>query len=1416
MALETGNSLYWKTKISTEGLKQGATESKGILRGLTRSITGMDIFVGLGISAALVFSKITKMAYNFSKDFEHAMREVMTISDATKRNFKGISDEIVKMSKIVPDTAIKLSKAFYQIVSAGYDGAKAMDILKISADLAVAGVTDTMVAADAITYVMNSFGKAAGDAENIAGKLFMTVKLGKVTMEELAPSVSKVAGMWAQAGGSFLDLMASIATGVKSLPIDIMTTAIRGILAAIISPTEDAKKVINELGIEFDATTLATKGFSYILLEMKKAVGDDADKMEKLAAIFPNVRGLIGALALDTEKYTEALEAMSKGTEEFNEATKIMVTDTTNQLAILKNNIMAKLKPIGDSILKSMNDMASGINQAMSGINDEFSNLARAYSELTDTLRKKQSRIDDLITTVEDLRSKTELTREETTQLEAAERALAIFYPTFEKAVGGATGKIDLLTLAKKDSYELSKRIMELELRQAEIEKRRADLALAIYRRGKDEANKEIKRMQDRLDRFRQELSIQQIIELQTTGAIKEEIKLENELALAVEDRALEQEQLILNVEKTTSEIDALTEALEKLGKPIIIPPEPEKPPEKKPVTILALTDEQIKDIEDKLKYMASQYKRYLSDIAQFGEEYIEEHNAQLAEEGKNYANYLSDMAVKYKDNAELSRIIFDDIYEYNKLIIAKRKEEEEKYFEFITKAREKELQIEKERFEAIIKNYKEGSAEYLKAVEKYEENILKIKTDYAEKESEARLILFKAGWEKQIGEEKEAYIKRLEAKLKELESEKVIDIKRVEFIRNKLNIIRILEKESADKKREILDSYFKSYQTTEEKIVSIHKRTAELLSLTDIKYERDRLKIIEKQLIAEVKFGEARQEINDKIAEYGERLNNQELEKYIKFLEEMKSKYSEYADVIILLNEKIADSQKQIWENTRDEINKTVDLLHSLADAVGDFDTEISQMINNIANLVSGIGQITFGFAMGNIFGILGGIITAVSSIFNLFVVHHSDVEEIEEELHQITLELQEQQNILSQAIGTEKLKAMQDMIDLLRQQVAMYNEMIAAEQEAYGQFLWWTWSEADQNKIEQWLASIQNINAEIANLNQQYREILTGTTAEAIADAIAEGFSQGLDSAQVFADTFNDMMKKAIVDAFKRTIITKYIEDWYNTFAVLSQGITWHFHVMGEGLTANEIAYLASEFQNMLNLIETEWGAIEDIFEAAGIDLFEEITIPEIIEEAKEAMKSIADITEETIADSIADGFHQGLTSAEVFTDTFNDMMRKAIIGAFKEVIVTKYIKSWYDQFTILYEGGLTAQEIQALTGTYQNVVEAAATQWKTMEAVLEAAGIELEEIRRVGLKGAIAGITEETAGLLAGQFQAIRINTVGILNNMENIIIINARIADNTEYNKYLTHLENIDNKLSNLASLESEHLREVGGA
>jgi len=1420
MALMTGDSLYWHTKIDNTGLQTGAVQAKGILRGLARSITGMDIFAGLAIGSALVFAKMTKQAYNFSKEFETAMKEVQTISKAVQNNFKGISKEIIDMSKTVPDTAQKLTKALYQIVSAGYDGAEAMNILRTSAELAVATVTDTFTAADALTYVMNAYGAAAGTAAEISDKLFTIIKLGKVKMDELGPTISMVTGLAAEAGLSFNELAAMYAEAVKKISPHIVSTGIRGIVTAMLrvsKGTGEAADKARELGIEFDISALKSKGFKTILHEIIEATrGNEA----ALMSLFPNVRGLIGLLAVMTgegKQFDKTLYEIENSLGATGKAFKTMMETTDNQWAIMKNNIMAKLKPLGDEMLAFMNNIASQINYVMSGANDELSKLSRTYVELTNTLYKKQSRIDNLVKTIEDLRGKTKLTKEETIQLKAAEEALAIYFPTLGLAAEGVARSIDILTLAKEGSFNLSVKIMELELERAKVEKKQAELELMRWEKDEDASNKAIRSIQGQMRVRKKMIQLELggfkgalLSEAQLDKIIKKDseyLDLINDLTFATETATLKENDLRLKIEETTLIVDAKTEALRRLielqERPIVTKPEEIEREKPVVVPVLAISDKEVEDVKDKLEYMADQYKSYWKIVAQFGEEYVEEHNAQLAEDAINYGGFLSNMLSEYSGVAELTKEIMLDIAEYNSEITEKRKKAEEEYFDYITEAREKDLDSERKRFEAIIEDHKEGSAEYLALVEKHNQNILEINETYDKKIAEGNLTIFKENLERQIGETDIAYKQRLEIAKKALGEETKINEKYFDFVKDKINEIIKIEKEKAEKDRYMLESYLEAYQTTEEKIISIHKKTNELLKLTDDKYERDRLRNIERQLIAEVRFGEARQKINDKIAEYGERLNNQQLGEYIIFLEEMKIEYSEYADAVLLINKEIAEAQKNTWENTRDEINKTVDLLHSLATAIGEIDTELGQMINNLANLVSGIGQITFGFATGNIFGILGGIITAVSSIFNLFVVHHSDVVELEEELHEITLELQEQQNILNQAVGTAKPEAIQNMIDLLNEQIDTYNDMIAAEEEAYGQFLWWTWSETDQQKIEQWLSSIQNINAEIDNLNEQYNQILTGTTASAIADAIAEGFSQGLDSAQVFADTFNEMMKKAIIDAFKRTILTKYLERWYRSFEHFAEG----------GLTAEEIKLLADIYLITLQRVETEWQQILAIAEAAGIDLFEETTIPDIIEEAKELMKEIAGITEETIADSIAGGFDEGLDSAEVFANTFKDMMQRAMIDAFKKTIITQYLRDWMEQFDILSGGGLTVEEIKTLAGLYQNMVDMASAQWETMQAILDAAGIGLEEAKRTGLTGAIAGITEETAGLLAGQFQAIRINTVEMLSNMESIIIINARIADNTEYNKYL---ESIDRKIGEGSTLESEYLRSVGGA
>jgi TP901 family phage tail tape measure protein len=163
-------------------------------------------------AAALALKNLTTEAYNFSKDFSKAMREVETISTAVKANFEGISKEITNVAANGPDDAIRLAQAYYQIVSAGHDGAAGLELLKVSSKAATAGVTDTKIAADGLTTVLNAWGKDASQATKVADVLFKTVEKGKTTFPELAQTIAQVAPMAAAMGIPLEEIAAAIAS----------------------------------------------------------------------------------------------------------------------------------------------------------------------------------------------------------------------------------------------------------------------------------------------------------------------------------------------------------------------------------------------------------------------------------------------------------------------------------------------------------------------------------------------------------------------------------------------------------------------------------------------------------------------------------------------------------------------------------------------------------------------------------------------------------------------------------------------------------------------------------------------------------------------------------------------------------------------------------------------------------------------------------------------------------------------------------------------------------------------------------------------------------------------------------------------------------------------------------------------------
>lgn len=176
--------------------------------------------------------------------------------------------------------------------------------------------------------------------------------------------------------------------------------------------------------------------------------------------------------------------------------------------------------------------------------------------------------------------------------------------------------------------------------------------------------------------------------------------------------------------------------------------------------------------------------------------------------------------------------------------------------------------------------------------------------------------------------------------------------------------------------------------------------------------------------------------------------------------------------------------------------------------------------------------------------------------------------------------------------------------------------------------------------------------------------------------------------------------------------------------------------------------------------------------------------------------------------ITDSIVDGFRNGERTIEDFADNFEDLMRNALLNAMKIKMLEPEIAKWTNTFMEYMESaGLDDDETAALRGDWNRIIAASAAYLKGLE---DSAGIVTDATnaaQQTGLSGAIKGITEETAGMIAGHMYAIReLQSKNYVRATEQLDAVNqsithlAKIEGNTTYHS--TKLDSIDKRLSEM--------------
>lgn len=171
------------------------------------------------------------------------------------------------------------------------------------------------------------------------------------------------------------------------------------------------------------------------------------------------------------------------------------------------------------------------------------------------------------------------------------------------------------------------------------------------------------------------------------------------------------------------------------------------------------------------------------------------------------------------------------------------------------------------------------------------------------------------------------------------------------------------------------------------------------------------------------------------------------------------------------------------------------------------------------------------------------------------------------------------------------------------------------------------------------------------------------------------------------------------------------------------------------------------------------------------------------------------------EKLGDALVDAFQRGEDSAEALDEAINSIFRTMIRNAIVSTLMARIQPVLNDMLRTL---GIDPKTGELLPGfaevgqftredreRYRNVLKDIAEAGKVF---FEGAGDlfdvfdELDdEISKDGLRGAIRGMSQETADILAGQFNAIRMDTSNILLIME---------RNQTNVDASITHLSNID--------------------
>lgn len=259
-------SITGDTKLDTSGFTKGVS---------SMTIAAGNLISDLTKTAATKLAGLAKSSVSVGMNFDASMSQVAATMGTTVDQIDNLTKVAKEMGSTTKFTATQAADALNYLALAGYDADKAAEVLPSVLNLAAAGGMDLAYASDLVTDAMASLNIEANkqNVDDFGNKLAMAASKANANVSQLGEAILTVGGTAANLKGGTTELTTALGllanVGIKGAEGG---THLRNIILSLQSPTDEAAKKMQKLGLSVYDSQGKMRGLNDILGDLNSAM----------------------------------------------------------------------------------------------------------------------------------------------------------------------------------------------------------------------------------------------------------------------------------------------------------------------------------------------------------------------------------------------------------------------------------------------------------------------------------------------------------------------------------------------------------------------------------------------------------------------------------------------------------------------------------------------------------------------------------------------------------------------------------------------------------------------------------------------------------------------------------------------------------------------------------------------------------------------------------------------------------------------------------------------------------------------------------------------------------------------------------------------------------------------------------------